>query len=243
MKFINTLKIKRAINWFDHRPLRERAMLVAAVVALMYFFVDVVIIGVSEARTKTLRSKLVTQATALSTVRKDIAELSKLAAQKPVSQEVSQFETMKRSIAEADELLAHLDRAPRAGDVVKALLSASPGLQLVSLKTLPISVALDIKAPAAPAANSPANAKAAPDPKAVVKPQLPVRPPRTIYRHGIEITVKGSYLDLLAYLEKLQNYSGRLYWADMSVDVQSHPDANLKMIIHTISGQSDPSLG
>ena len=248
MDLLNKLKLQRGMSWFDHRPLRERALMVAAVLVVLYFFVDLLIVGASTARTKVLKRRIEAQATEVATVRKDIAELSKLVGQKPMTQELAQLEGMKRTVAEADELLTQLDNAPRAGDVVKALLGAATGLELVSLKTLPVTLALDARpAPAAavkpPAV--PADAKApVPDAKAAaVKPQVPVRPPRAIYRHGIEVTVKGNYLALLPYLQKLQNYPGRLYWSEMSVDVQSHPDAVLKMIIYTMSGQADPRLG
>ncbi len=243
MNLLNSLKLKPAMDWFDRRDGRERILLIAVVVAVFYFIVDLGVIGASESKTRVLKRRIKAQTAEVAKIRKDIAEISQLAGQNANSPQQAQLDGMKRTIAEADALLDQLDTAPRVGDVVKALLGASPGLELVSLKTLPVTVALDAK-PLLAAAKPPADAKATANAKAApVKPALPVRPPRSIYRHGIEVTVKGNYLALLPYLEKLQGYPGRLNWSDVSVDVQTHPDAILKMTIYTMSGQADPSLG
>ncbi len=232
---------------FDRMSLRERAGLVAAMAALMVFVLSFVLVGPDEARSKALKQRIEAQTAELETVRKEIRELSGLLERDPNAQQQAQLDGIKRTIAEADSLLGQLDSAaPRAaGAVLREVLGATPGLELVSLKTLPAALAFQSKpAPAAPAKPAPAAATPAPGAKdAAPTPEMAPRPPRSIYRHGIEISIKGNYLALLPYLEKLQKYPGRLYWTDVSLDVQSYPVAVLKLTVYTLSGQAAPRLG
>ncbi len=245
MKLTLPPKFNRAIDWFDQRPTRERVLLVAALVSAMYFFVNLGIIRASDVRAKELNRKLALQATEISAVRKNVAALSSLAAQNPIKQELNQFEKMKQTIAEADQLMAQLDSAPKVGDVVKALLKSSPGLELVSLKTLPVTMALDGQLPSVPAAAAPKPTAGTPPSQAAAaaKAAAPARAPRPIYRHGVEIAVKGNYLALVRYLETLQTQSGRLQWGDMSLEVQAHPSAVLRVTVYTLSGSANANLG
>ena len=47
-------------------------------------------------------------------------------------------------------------------------------------------------------------------------------PASGLYQHGLEVTVEGRYLDLIAYLEALDHAPYHIYWRDldMSVDAQ-----------------------
>jgi len=246
MRIIDALKPWMAR--FDRMRLHERAGLVAATAALMVFVLSLVLVGPDEARSKALNQRIEAQKAELEAARKEINELSGLLERDPNAQQQAQLDGIKRTIAEADSLLAQLDSAaPRAaGAVLREVLGATPGLELVSLKTLPAALAFQSKplpvasakpAPAAAAAPAPGAKDAAP------KPEMAPRPPRSIYRHGIEISIKGNYLALLPYLQKLQNYPGHLYWGDVSLDVQSYPLAVLKLTVHTLSGQANPRLG
>lgn len=241
--------LKSWLARFDRANLRERALLVAAVAVVLFFVFDQVLVGPEAARRKAHQQRMVAQQAELEAVRKEIRELSVLLERDPNAQQRAQLEGVKGTIVEADALLAQLDSAAQqaAGAVLREVLGATAGLELVSLKTVPVAVAFQSKPPAAaPAKPAPATATPAPGAKdAAPKPEPApaVRPPRTIYRHGIEISIKGNYLALLPYLEKLQKYPGRLYWTDVSLDAQSYPIAVLKLTVYTLSGQPTPRLG
>jgi MSHA biogenesis protein MshJ len=246
MQIIDALKPWMAR--FDSMNLRQRAGLVAATAAVLYFVLSLALVLPDEARSKAHAKRIETQKAELEAVRKDMRELSGLLERDPNAQQQAQLDGIKRKIVETDALLAQLDAAApqAAGAVLRELLAASPGLELVSLKTLPVTLVFQSKAapvtPAKPAA-APANpVPAAATPAPGAKDAAP-RPPRSIYRHGIEISIKGNYLALLPYLEKLQKYPGRLYWTDVSLDVQSYPVAVLKLNVYILSGQANPRIG
>jgi MSHA biogenesis protein MshJ len=245
MRIIDALKPWMAR--FDRLSLRQRAGLVAATAAVLYFVLSPALVGQNGARSNAHRKRIETQKTELEAVRKDSRELSEALKRDPNAQQQAQLDGIKRTIVEADALLAQLDRvAPQAaGAVLREVLAATPGLELVSLRTLPATLEFQSKSvPVTPANPVPAAATPAPGAKdAAPKPEMAPRSPRSIYRNGIEISIKGNYLALLPYLEKLQKYPGRLYWTDVSLEVQSYPVAVLRLNVYTLSGQANPRLG
>jgi|SoiMethySBSTD1v2_1073268.scaffolds.fasta_scaffold89979_3 MSHA biogenesis protein MshJ len=245
MQIIDSLKPRLA--QFDGMSLRQRAGLVAAAVAVLYFVMDLLVLGPDEVRSKALKQSIAKQKTELETTRKMSSVLSGALAHDPNAKQQAQLDAIKRTIVETDALLAQFDSAEpqAAGAVLREVLGATPGLELVSLKMLPVTVAFESKSVAvAPAKPAPTAAPPAPGVKpAAPTPEVAARPPRSIYRHGMEITIKGNYLALLPYLEKLQKYPGRLYWGELSLEVQTYPFWVMKLTVYTLSGQANPRLG
>jgi MSHA biogenesis protein MshJ len=56
-----------------------------------------------------------------------------------------------------------------------------------------------------------------------------------IYRHSIELTVRGSYGELFEYLRALEKTPNQLYWARAELSVAKHPTLTLKLTVHTLS--------
>jgi len=56
-----------------------------------------------------------------------------------------------------------------------------------------------------------------------------------LYRHGIELTLEGSFADLVRYLEALENMPQRLLWGAMRLKVEQHPKALLTLRVYTLS--------
>jgi MSHA biogenesis protein MshJ len=62
-----------------------------------------------------------------------------------------------------------------------------------------------------------------------------------LYRHGVEITLKGSYFDLLQYLAELEKPPARFLWGEAELQVEKYPEVRLTVQLHTLSPQR--SLG
>jgi MSHA biogenesis protein MshJ len=54
-----------------------------------------------------------------------------------------------------------------------------------------------------------------PKPEACGRGNLP-----RVYRHGVEVVLRGNYLALLPYLGKLQAYPRPLFWSDVSLEAR-----------------------
>jgi MSHA biogenesis protein MshJ len=234
LKYLKTWQAR-----FDGMSLRERVGIVAAAAVLVYFVLELGLLNPEAARAKALARRIEAQQAELAAVRKEIGAFTELLMHDPNVKEKAQIESMKNSIAQADALIEQLgSNAPQVSAVVKELLAGSSGLTLMSLKTLPVSTMFQSKA--APVA---APAKPAADAKdAAPKPVAPPRPAAAIYRHGIEISVKGNYLALLPYLERLQKYPKPLFWGDASLSVQDYPEGVLNFKVYAMSGRPGSPL-
>jgi MSHA biogenesis protein MshJ len=62
-----------------------------------------------------------------------------------------------------------------------------------------------------------------------------------LYRHGLEMTLKGSYLDLTQYLIDMERMPARLLWGPVELQVEQYPQVRMTLQVHTLSTQR--SLG
>lgn len=104
---------------------------------------------------------------------------------------------------------------------LEALLSRHKNLELVSLATLP---PLPLRA-------KPAGAAAAAGAQAAAVEQRPA----SLYRHGIKLTIAGSYGDLTAYLSALEAMPQRVIWDRVDFAVDKHPRSVLTLTVFTLS--------
>ena len=63
-----------------------------------------------------------------------------------------------------------------------------------------------------------------------------------LYRHGVEMTVTGSYADLVQYLARLEALPVRLLWGSGNLQVDQYPTVRLTLQIYTLSAQRSLSL-
>jgi len=59
--------------------------------------------------------------------------------------------------------------------------------------------------------------------------------PNEIYRHGVEVTMRGSYLDLLAYLMQIESLPVRMFWDRVNLSVTTYPTVTMRLVVYTIS--------
>lgn len=74
-----------------------------------------------------------------------------------------------------------------------------------------------------------------------VTPGTEVEEAAGLYRHGVELTLKGSYFELVQYLAELERLRARLLWGRAELAVEQYPEVRLTVQVRTLSGQ--PSLG
>ncbi len=56
-----------------------------------------------------------------------------------------------------------------------------------------------------------------------------------IYRHGLQIEFKGSYLSTLKYLKALDDLPWNFYWDVLELDVDKYPVSRIVITVHTLS--------
>jgi MSHA biogenesis protein MshJ len=149
----------------------------------------------------------------------------------------------------------------RMAPLIDTILRANGRLQLVSMRTLPVSSLNDPPAEArleekpdpksdpaaaklaavkaALASTAPAPAPATPATAATqdrgVAPALAPKAGSLLYRHGVEISVRGNYLDMIDYMTALESLPTQLFWGGARFEVEDYPTSRLTLTLYTLS--------
>lgn len=138
----------------------------------------------------------------------------------------AQLKALRDQLQLADAEFAQVQRAlvqpQEMGQLLGSLLQSHRGLQLVALKSVPVMSVSELVG--APKVATPASSVQNKDSRDA-----------WLYRHGVEITVQGSYADMQAYLAALENLPRRVYWGELKMDAQKWPANTMTVTVYTIS--------
>jgi MSHA biogenesis protein MshJ len=202
----------------DALSLRERAIVFAAIAMMLVSLVSEVLLAPLHAKRKILSVQVVQQqeqTKALQAQLQNLLQAKRDDEHSPLRQRLEQLRQQLRDQADyLDERREHLVAPGRMAEVLGRVLHENRRVQLVELKTLPVGPLIE-------------------KPTAAVQPAA--ADGRQIFRHGVQITVRGSYLDLLAYANALEGLPTQMYWGDASLSVDRYPDAVLTLTMYTLS--------
>jgi len=215
----------------DQRSTRERVLiLVTSSLVVLVLLQALLLAPIGAAR------KRIVQET-----RNDQAEMGKMAAQVRSlvrDKAMDPDATMKARLAELELRQAALQRQIDAQSaelvppekiraVLDKILANNPRLQLMEMKTLPrVSISVEKAAATGDKGAQARESKPAPADE---------RKAAEIYRHGVEVTMRGSYLDLLAYLQEIESLQVRMFWDRVKLSVTTYPTVTMRLVVYTIS--------
>ena len=235
--FSTAQRWQAAMRGFDGKTTRERMLMLAALLAALYFVVDLTLLSPQHKRIRQWQTLVEVNHAEVQRVQQQVAGLSAQLAALNSDSKQAELDQLMRIIAEADALLSEDDGSSlKLSALLNTMLRTTPGLKLMSLKTLPVVPLL----PHGPQAADGSELKSSP-PISGGK-SVPEQPPIAVHQHGVEIAVKGNYLALLPYMEKLRRYPKRLFWTNASLEVVSYPGSVLRLTITTLSEQRQTPL-
>ncbi len=56
-----------------------------------------------------------------------------------------------------------------------------------------------------------------------------------LFAHDAEIAIRGGYMEVLAYLETLEEMDARLGWVLLDYDASEYPDNEIRIRVRTLS--------
>ncbi len=208
----------------DALSLRERTLIFAAAAFLLVSLINVLFLNPLLAKQKVLSSQLVQQQEKMKDIRarlETFLEAKRNDASSPLRQRMTQ---LKQQLAEGESYIkGRSDRlvpSDKMADTLEQMLNKNGRLQLVNLQTLPV-------APLMGKDTSKGNGGDAGQPPAV--------PGKQVFKHGVQITVRGNYLDMLKYLEALEHLRVQMFWGRAQMDVTHYPVAELTLTVYTLS--------
>lgn len=208
------------------RNKREKVILAVAALAVAYALTDALWLTPSLNAYKA-QKKAVQQKTAdLADLVRKTQELAEIERAKTAQIDAA-LKTARTDSTDIASKLAEFERtlvpAQRMPQFLRSLMPAT-GVEMVALKTV-APVPLVQRAEAKPA-------EAGKDDK---KPAEPATKQPNLYKHGVELTVAGSYTALLDYLTRLENSPQKVLWGRMELRVDKHPRSELKIVLYTLS--------
>lgn len=228
---------------FDKLRVREQVLVSVACAALLYTAIDALVVAPTAARYKRTVQDIAQKRQETDSLLAQVTAIKLKQGQDPdavnrrrLEEMQSQLLQVQIAIREQSELLVAADEMSK---VLERLLGNHPRLELVELKTTPrgvFEVAVAPRQPGKPDFASKDSAGKSPASAVPVKPGAAV--PRGIYRHGLELSVRGGYLDLLRYVLDIERLAEKIYWERLELTVTDFPNATLKLTVYTISFDS-----
>ena len=205
--------------------LRERLLIFAVAALFIFTTIDTFLIQPKFGAAKQMSIETGRRLAELRGLEKQIESMARARERDPDREKRAHLERLARELSETDKRItdeqAKVTTPEQMRSVVDRLLAQNRRIALVDLRTLPRASISDLAA----GATAPGAA-----PKGGVAKQESL-----VYRHGLEITVSGSYLDLLAYLSDLERLPTRIYWGAVALDAAAYPTVQMKLNIYTLS--------
>ncbi len=217
----------------DALSVRERALVFSTAMALLLALVYTLFIDPQLSAQKRLSAAVMQRQAELKSIEAQITAIATSRAADPDRMLRERLGDVRKQLGETEAQIAAEERRFTAPEqmktVIEEMLARNRAVQLVSMKTLPSSTLAEARAEAGKAE--------APKPaaKPPAEPARQQQGERLVYRHGVEVTVAGGYLDLLRYLRDLEHLRTQLYWSSLEIDATRYPRHTMKLVVYTLS--------
>jgi MSHA biogenesis protein MshJ len=202
--------LKQYAERIDAATLRQRLLVFVAAAVVLLLFGNALLLQPQRAKQQRLAAETAQSQKELSVLQGEISRL--IGAADPETVNRKRLDALRSELSNLNSRLASEERRFTAPERMRAVLEEILGrnrrLSLVDMRTLPVVAMAPLRS--ATAASG-------------------------MYRHGIELTVRGTYADLYDYLRMLETLPTQLYWSRADLTATEHPLLTLKLTVHTIS--------
>jgi MSHA biogenesis protein MshJ len=212
-------QIDKVVAKVDELSLRERVLVFAAVAFLIVSLIDSLFLEPLLVKQKKLSEQVVQQQEKLKQTQAQITTLLQAKEADANSPQRERVRVLRQQIAEGEAYLKgrrdKLVPPEKMAQLLEQVLNRNGRLQLVALNTLPVSLLIESSGDATEVQAS--------------------KLEKQIYKHGVEITVRGSYADLMQYLTALEKLPTQMFWGVAKMKVVQYPTAELTLTLYTLS--------
>jgi MSHA biogenesis protein MshJ len=216
----------------DALSLRERVIVFAAAILILILLVNSFLLDPQYARQAALSQQIRQQQSQIADIQNQIQQTVKARETDPDQADRAHLRQLQEEAGRMHAALSDLQKRlvppHEMADLLEEVLKRNNKLLLVSLKTLPVTSLTDI----AQSAQSSADKAAAPQ---VVPQAEDASGIETVYKHTVQLTVQGSYMDMLAYMRALEALPWELFWGSAQLAVDDYPKATLTLTLFTLS--------
>ncbi len=208
------------IQWFDQRALRERVVLLLCVVAVMVTAVYLLVLEPAVKKRALARQQIEQMTAEIGQLERTEAQIKERSQVDPDRELRERYDQLVEQLAEQRQQLhqgvSHLVTPAEMPELLKQMLTQG-NLHLISLENLPAELISSGKEPS---------------------DQQSLR----LYRHPVQMELRGDYLGLLTYLRKLDQLPRLLVWEEVAAATQEYPATTIRLRVYTL-GLSEEWLG
>lgn len=202
---------------FQQLSLREQALVILVLGAAIYFLVDALVFAPQKQRQQDMEAELTVLQSQMKILSAEMSVVERTRADELELKE-REYRMLKQQV---DQLNAVTDsvttEATKVAKLVGDVLGAAPArVRAVGIKTVPVK-SFNVQRPAGSSTGGVSQ--------------------QTIYKHGLDIELRGSYLDLLNYLNKLEDAHSKLFWSNTTFSAGAYPDNTLRASVFMLSTQ------
>lgn len=199
-------------NRIDAMSLRERALIFITLLAALYFLAVNVLFGPMNAEKERLQQQVNQKRQETQTLEAQIQAL--LAAGDDTAKRnklAALQENLKTMDAELVRVTAGLVPPKEMARLIEQMLLKNRGLQVMKMESLPATPLLEASTASG-----------------VVSGTM-------VYKHGMQIELKGGYLDILRYLKSLEALPWKVFWGKVTLKTEKYPDSRVSLLVYTLS--------
>lgn len=195
----------------DAMSLRERGMLLMILLLLIWAAWQALLMAPLSERRKAQTQQVESLRAEVGALNQAVQTMAVEAGKDPQAEARLKLEVLAAQQQQIDRALADATSsliAPREmGAVLESLLARQRGIRLAALRSLPPEP-IDLGA------------------------ETGIAP---LYRHGMQIEVDGSYLDLLRFLRATEALPWQFIWHDLQIEREQRPQSRMRLTLYTLS--------
>lgn len=212
------LRLRQWAAWLDQRSLRERVLLLAAVLVVGFLALNALYFQPRAIERRQLREQIAALDATLSELARQAGAIKARAQDDPDRENHARSRQLQTELTRLDgqlkALTVDLISPQDMAEVLRELLTRQGGVELVRLENLP---AVDLLPEAEQAAGKEAGTHI------------------SLYRHPVRIVIAGTYLQALDYLRDLEQLPRKLFWDELEITVGEYPRAEISLTVYTLS--------
>lgn len=198
----------------DAMSLRERAMLFIAAVVVLVALIFNTLIDPLQAREKRLSLQISEQQTQTRALEAQLAVMAQPRGQSAEAANRDKAAQLRAQMAEINTMLAERERQfvkpQRVAFMIESMLKRNGRIALLSMQNLPVTALSET--------GTQANGGV-----------------QGVYRHGLDVSLRGSYPSLIDYLAMLEAMPEKVFWGGAELSADGQGGATLKLTLYTLS--------
>ncbi|MGZ3159119.1 MAG: MSHA biogenesis protein MshJ [Burkholderiaceae bacterium] len=219
----------------DALSLRERVIIFAMSALILIVLINTLVLDAQFAQQTRLSQKIKQERSQIAGMQSDIQQKVQDHSLDPDAARRLQLASVKRQSNQMQIALADTQKGlvppEKMASLLEDILKRDGRLRLISLKTLPVSGLIE-----SPVSEIKGDAASTPGTSMVTaKEKKDIQPAGSVYKHGVEITVQGSYLDMMNYMTELESMPWQVFWGKAKLTVGEYPQATLTLTLFTLS--------